>query len=224
MQEQGMRIETTRRRTPLTLALMAGAAAAFGPGPAAGQAGDPLLTATVSQRFEVDTNFGLDDPRPGTSYFADTRLALGLLQETPTQTFALGFNTGLRALWEAEEDFDLTFASPSTATAAYRPGVGDRGDRQPLPLPPAAGGLPPAARRVLRPRPRRDPHARRPLPAARATPPSGASTPGSASTSPRTRRAPTASASTPPGSTTAIPPPTARRATRSAATASGACG
>jgi hypothetical protein len=119
MQEQGMRIETTRRRTPLTLALMAGAAVALGPGPAAGQAADPLLTATVSQRFEVDTNFGLDDPRPGTSYFADTRLALGLLQETPTQTFALGFNTGLRALWEAEEDFEFTVASPSTATATY---------------------------------------------------------------------------------------------------------
>lgn len=80
---------------------------------------DSTLTATISQRVEADTNLGLDDPRPGTSYFADTRLALGLLNETPTQVFSLGFDTGLRALWEAEEDFDFTFASPSTARAGY---------------------------------------------------------------------------------------------------------
>jgi hypothetical protein len=78
-----------------------------------------VLTATVSQRFEVDTNLGLDDPRPGTSYFTDSRLALGLLNETPTQVFSLGFDTGLRALWEAGEDFEFTFASPSAASAAY---------------------------------------------------------------------------------------------------------
>ena len=47
----------------------------------AGLAADPgatqdvsTLTATVSQSFEVDTNFELDDPSPGTSTFADTRL------------------------------------------------------------------------------------------------------------------------------------------------------
>lgn len=80
---------------------------------------DSTLTATISQRFEADSNFGLDDPRAGTSYLADTRLALGLLNETPTQSFSLGIDTGLRALWEAEQDFDLTFASPSTARAGY---------------------------------------------------------------------------------------------------------
>jgi hypothetical protein len=80
---------------------------------------DSTLTATISQRVEADTNLGLDDPDPGTSYFADTRLALGLLNETPTQVFSLGIDTGLRALWEAEEDFDFTFASPSTARAGY---------------------------------------------------------------------------------------------------------
>ncbi|HYP24315.1 MAG TPA: hypothetical protein VEV43_12140, partial [Actinomycetota bacterium] len=52
-------------------------------------------------------------------YYADTRLLLGLLNETETQTFALGLSTGLRALWEAEEDFDFTFASPSTASLDY---------------------------------------------------------------------------------------------------------
>lgn len=108
-----------RRGIP-ALALLAGAATALAPLPAGAQVGaDAVITATISQRFEVDSNFNLDDPRPGTTYFGDTRLGLGLLQETPTQTFALGFDTGLRALWEAEEDFELTFASPSSATAAY---------------------------------------------------------------------------------------------------------
>lgn len=81
--------------------------------------GDSLLTATISQSATADTNYTLDDPSPGTSYYTDTRLQLGLLSVTPTQTFELGLDTGLRALWEAEEDFDFTFASPSTATAAY---------------------------------------------------------------------------------------------------------
>ena len=81
--------------------------------------GDPLLTATISQSFVADSNYGLDDPRPGASYYADTRLILGLLNETPTQTFELGLDTGLRALWEADQDFDFTFASPSTANVGY---------------------------------------------------------------------------------------------------------
>jgi hypothetical protein len=78
-----------------------------------------LLTAEIIQNFTLDSNYDLDDPSPGTTYFADTRLAFGLVNATPIQTFALGFDTGLRALWEAEEDFDLTVASPSTATLDY---------------------------------------------------------------------------------------------------------
>jgi len=81
-----------------------------------GTPGSPLLTAGISQGFTVDTNLRLDDPNPGTSYFADTRVQLGLFSDTPLQTFQLGVDTGLRALWEAERDFDFTFASPSTAT------------------------------------------------------------------------------------------------------------
>ena len=38
------------------------------------------LAATLSQRFEVNDNYNLDDPSPGTSYFADTRLALDYLK------------------------------------------------------------------------------------------------------------------------------------------------
>ena len=96
----------------LALALAAPAARAQG-------LGAPLLSAAISQSVTADSNFGLDDPNPGTSYYADTRLLLGLVNETPTQTFALGFDTGLRALWEADQDFDFTFASPSTATLDY---------------------------------------------------------------------------------------------------------
>lgn len=81
--------------------------------------GNSLLSATVSQRFEADSNYNLDDPSPGTSYFTDSRLDLELVNETPNQVFTLGLDTGARALWEAEEDFELTFASPTTARTGY---------------------------------------------------------------------------------------------------------
>lgn len=77
------------------------------------------LTATISERFEANSNYDLDDPSPGTSYFADTRLTLGFLNETPTQSFGLGFSTGARALWQAEEDFEFTLASPTGANLNY---------------------------------------------------------------------------------------------------------
>ena len=64
-------------------------------------------------------NYDLDDPSPGTSYYGDTRFALGYLNETPTQSFALGLDTGLRALWRAEEDFEFIVASPSLGYVAY---------------------------------------------------------------------------------------------------------
>ena len=78
-----------------------------------------ILSATISQRFEVNDNYDLDDPSPGTSYFTDTRLNLGFLNATDTQTFRLGLDTGLRALWEAEEDFKFTVASPTSANVGY---------------------------------------------------------------------------------------------------------
>lgn len=117
-----------RRPVVLALALSAASAAAQTVPPQPVQApaaeplaeplaspGSPLITAGISQGFTVDSNLRLDDPNPGTSAFADTRLLLGLVSDTPVQTFALGLDTGLRALWEADQDFDLTFASPSTA-------------------------------------------------------------------------------------------------------------
>ena len=107
------------RRGPLAALLLAGTAggAAFAQDqtPDQGQ----LFTATISEQLTADSNYQLDDPSPGTSYYADTRLVLGYANNTPTQTFALGFNTGLRALWEADQPFDFTLASPTGARLAY---------------------------------------------------------------------------------------------------------
>lgn len=94
----------------------------------AGTAGGPLLAQTlegstlsarVSQRLEADTNFDLDDPSPGTSYFTDSRLELGFLNETPNQAFELGLDTVARALWEAEEDFEFSVGDPTTVSGGY---------------------------------------------------------------------------------------------------------
>jgi hypothetical protein len=111
------------RRAAFAALALTGAAGL--PAPAQNLADDEVslqgstISATISQRFELDSNFGLDDPSRGTSYFTDTRIALGLLNATPTQVFELGLDTGARALDEAEEDFDFSFASPTTASAAY---------------------------------------------------------------------------------------------------------
>jgi hypothetical protein len=90
-------------------------------GPLQAQAiAESALSATISQRFEVDDNLNLDEDSPGTSFFGDTRFALNLLQETSTQRLLFGFDTGLRALWEAEQDFEFTFADPTTANLGFR--------------------------------------------------------------------------------------------------------
>ena len=78
-----------------------------------------LLTTTVSQSVEADSNYNLDDPSPGTSYYGDSRIALDYLNQTPTQTFALGIDTGLRPLWEAGENFEVVAADPSTAYLTF---------------------------------------------------------------------------------------------------------
>jgi hypothetical protein len=111
----------------LTLAGAAGAAAAQTVAPpveieaadeAEAQPG-ATLTTTISQSVEADTNYGLDDPSPGTSYYGDSRVALDYLNQSPTQVFALGIDTGLRPLWEAGQDFEVVAASPSTAYFTY---------------------------------------------------------------------------------------------------------
>ena len=113
------------RRAALAALVSAGAVGTVGGG-APAQDFDPdlniegkILSATLSQRFEVNDNYNLDDPSPGTSYFTDTRVNLGFLNATDTQTFTLGLDTGLRALWEAEEDFEFTVASPTSANIGY---------------------------------------------------------------------------------------------------------
>lgn len=99
------------------LAALPLAAAAGIPAAAQDDSGSPTstLTTTISQSAVMDTNYRLEDPSPGDTYYGDTRLGLDYLRDTPDQTFALGINTGLRALWEADEDFDAVIASPSRA-------------------------------------------------------------------------------------------------------------
>lgn len=90
---------------------------------AAAQEQDPIdpeaqqstITATISQSIETDSNYGLDDDLPGQTNLADTRLGFQLDRSSDTQRFSLGFDTGITALWEADEDYDTEVASPSTA-------------------------------------------------------------------------------------------------------------
>jgi hypothetical protein len=110
-------VKAAMRSAPL---VVLAAAYAAGLGPAAAQGfGESLLRLTLSQSAEADTNYNLDADSPGTSYFGDTRVGVDLLRETPTQRFALGLDTGLRALWEAEQDFEFTVASPTSANIGY---------------------------------------------------------------------------------------------------------
>lgn len=105
------------RRAPLAVLTLAGTAAIHAA--SAQDLSDSTLTATISQSLEVDSNYDLDDPSPGTSYFGDTRFGLFYLNTTPTQALELGFDTGLRGLSRPDEDFEWTFASPSTASLGY---------------------------------------------------------------------------------------------------------
>jgi hypothetical protein len=77
------------------------------------------LVATISQSAVADSNYNLDDPSPGTSYYGDTRLALDYLRQTETQSLGLGIDTGLRPLWQAGEAFEVVLASPSNAYFDY---------------------------------------------------------------------------------------------------------
>lgn len=81
--------------------------------------GGPLLSVTISQRFEVDSNIDLDDPNPGTATFTETRVDFGFLEENPVRTIEFGIDTGLRAYWPADDDFEFTLSSPSTVSAGY---------------------------------------------------------------------------------------------------------
>lgn len=87
------------RRASLTALMLAGTAGGAFAQAALSPSGLPVapngssLTATLSERFEVNDNYNLDDPSPGTSYFADTRLAVDYLKQTDTQSFTLGFDT-----------------------------------------------------------------------------------------------------------------------------------
>lgn len=105
------------RRVSLVALTLAGGAAIHGA--SAQGLSESTLTATISQSVEADTNYNLDADSPGTSYFGDTRIGLGLVQQSDTQRLRFGLNTGLRALDEAGGDFEVIAASPSTARLAF---------------------------------------------------------------------------------------------------------
>ena len=94
-------------------------AAAGAAAPVAGGGDGGVLTTTISQSAVVDSNYNLDDPSPGTSYYGDTRIDLNYLKLTSTQTLTFGVNTGIRPLWQAGESYDTVVASPSTANIAF---------------------------------------------------------------------------------------------------------
>jgi hypothetical protein len=81
------------------------------------------LVATISQSAVLDTNYDLDDPSPGNSYYGDTRFGLDYVRRTSTQTLGFGLDTGLRSLWQAkeaeDEQFEFRLASPSTANVDF---------------------------------------------------------------------------------------------------------
>lgn len=108
------------RRASLTALMLAGSAGgAFAQAILETPPDGSSLSATIAERFEVNDNYGLDDPSPGTTYFADTRVGLDYVRRTDTQALTFSLDTGLRALWEAEQDFEFVVASPSTGELAY---------------------------------------------------------------------------------------------------------
>lgn len=106
------------RRSSLAALLLASTASIHGAA-AQDEPRSSTLTVTVAERLEYDSNYRLDDPSLGDTYFADTTFALDFLQETDASLLGLGFDVGARALWEAEEDFAWEVASPSGGYLLY---------------------------------------------------------------------------------------------------------
>lgn len=80
--------------------------------------GESTVTATITQRFEFDDNYSLqEDPNPAA--FSDTRFGLDYLRETSTQRLSLFGNVGVRLLWEDGEDFDVTYADPAIVGGSF---------------------------------------------------------------------------------------------------------
>ena len=109
-------------RAPLAaLILAAGAAAVQGQ-----TLGESTVTATISQTFEFDDNYSLqEDPNPAA--YSDTRFGLDYLRETSTQRLSLFGNLGLRLLWEDGEPFDVTYADPAIVGGRFSQDWADGG-------------------------------------------------------------------------------------------------
>ena len=109
------------RASLAALILAAGAAAAQGQ-----TLGELTVTARISQTFEFDDNYRLQE-NPDPAAYSDTRFGLDYVRETSTQRLSLGGDVGLRLLWEDGEPFDVTFADPSILRGRYSQDWADGG-------------------------------------------------------------------------------------------------
>ncbi len=101
------------RASLAALILAAGAAAAQGQ-----TLGESTVTASISQTFEFDDNYSLqEDPNPAA--YSDTRFGLDYVRETSTQRLSLFGDIGLRLLWEDGADFEVTYADPAVVGGRY---------------------------------------------------------------------------------------------------------
>ncbi len=71
------------------------------------------LTLGVNQRFEVDTNRGLDVPSEGTSTLATTRLRFGLITETRTERLSFGSTVDARLINGPDGDRSTSLGDPN---------------------------------------------------------------------------------------------------------------
>ena len=175
-----------RRRLSLAAALLAGtAAAALGVAGTVGQDGRPARPGqarsgpgpaphrALSERSPPTATTISTTPRRAPATTPTPALVLGFDRNTATQTFALGLDTGLRALWEAQQNFEFTVASPTGAQHRLHQRWAGR---------PVRRGVRYRQRQVdFQPIDTTGSRGRRPRPAARATPASCATTPTSAS-------------------------------------------
>ena len=122
------------RRASLAALTLAGAAAAVPLGGAVAQQRmpfpplplpveaevQPVLSFSLSQSLEADSNYDLDEDPAGTTYYGETRFAVDYLRDIDTRRLGVGLDTGLRGVDQPEQDFDWIAASPSTGYLDYR--------------------------------------------------------------------------------------------------------
>lgn len=75
--------------------------------------GGSQFLGTLEQRFEADTNFGLDPDGEDTSYFSTTGIGIAFISETRSQRFALFSDLEARLISRDGDDLDFVTTLPS---------------------------------------------------------------------------------------------------------------